>query len=65
MRGAESVNAEYHPLPCSQTLSYQLQLAPKLDMQRQKWIRAIKTASDDYRFVAAAEVIRGFFDLAA
>lgn len=38
-----------------QTLSYQLQLAPKLDMQKKRWIDAIISASQDYRVVSAAE----------
>ena len=39
----------------AQTLSYQLQLAPKLDLQKKKWISAILTAAHDYRLVSAAE----------
>mmetsp|Transcript_40813 Transcript_40813/g.98916 ORF Transcript_40813/g.98916 Transcript_40813/m.98916 type:complete len:390 (-) Transcript_40813:454-1623(-) len=44
-----------HAWVYSKTLSYQLQLAPKFDMQKKKWINAILTAAHDYRIVSAAE----------
>lgn len=44
-----------HAWVSSKTLSYQLQLAPKLDLQKKKWASAILSAAHDYRLISAAE----------
>ena len=44
-----------HAWMSSKILSYQLQLAPKINTQMRKFRAAVISAADDYRVLAAAE----------
>jgi hypothetical protein len=51
----EIVWSNAHAWMSSKVLSYQLQLAPKVNTQMRKFRRSVISASDDYRVLAAAE----------
>ena len=44
-----------HAWMTSKVLSYQMQLAPKVNTQMRKFRRSVISAADDYRVLAAAE----------
>lgn len=47
--------SNHHAWMSSKVLSYQLQLAPKVNTQMRKFRSAVISAADDYRVLAAAE----------
>ena len=51
----ELVWSNHHAWMSSKVLSYQLQLAPKVNTQMRKYRMAVISAADDYRVLAAAE----------
>ena len=51
----EIVWSNAHAWMSAKTLSYQLQLAPKVDNRRRKWCLALVTAATDFRMLCAVE----------
>lgn len=51
----ELIWSNHHAWMSSKVLSYQLQLAPKVNTQMRKFRSAVISAADDYRVLAAAE----------
>ena len=51
----EIVWSNAHAWMTTKTVSYQLQLAPKVDMVKKKWRVAVVTAAGDFKMLAAAQ----------